>query len=309
MAKQNPLTFTQDDPGGTVGIKTFLKAPISEDLENVDVGIIGIPFDGALFGIPGARYGPRGIRQLSYFVTEYNLALGVYPFERHRIADCGDISLSPYSIPKAHEAITSGVSVLLDENILPICIGGDHSVTYPILKAISQKHGPVALVHFDAHVDTGDEFHGEKYNHGTMFRRGIEEGFIIPDKFISVGIRRVFNHRVLEFHSKHGIRVITNVELKEIGIEGFKKELQMLMAYKVYVTFDIDCVDPAYAPGTGGTEPGGLTSFEALQFVRCLQGLNIVGCDLVEVSPPLDVRNITSLLGVKILFEMASVLP
>jgi agmatinase len=299
----------QVDFGGRVGISTFLKAPISKDLENVDVGIIGIPFDGACLDSPGTRYGPRGIRHLSWAVSEYNLALEVNPFERHRIADCGDVLMHPWSIDKASESITQAVTILLDKDILPVCVGGDHFVTYPILKAISQRHGPVAVVHFDSHLDTEDELHGERYHNASMFRRGIEEGFIIPDKLLSVGIRLIDLHSALDFHTDRNSRVITNVELKEIGPEGLRQALQSFKDIQVYVTFDIDFVDPAYAPGTGAPEPGGFTSFEALQLVRSLQGLNIIGADLVEVSPPLDVRNMTSLLGVKILYEMISVLP
>ena len=217
MMKRNQFTTDQVDPGGRVGIPTFLKAPISKDLENVEVGIIGIPFDGACIDSPGTRYGPRSVRNMSWAVTDYNLALNINPFEKHKIADCGDVLLNPWSITKASESINEAVTTLLTKNILPVSVGGDHFITYPILKAISQCHGPVAVVHFDSHLDTADVLHGERYHNASVFRRGIEEGFIIPDKLLSVGIRRIFSDKALSFHQNHNSRVITNVELKEIG--------------------------------------------------------------------------------------------
>jgi agmatinase len=318
MKEESPYVLSEYDSGRLmttgdvkrrVGIPTFLKAPPLDDVDNADVGIIGIPFDGSMIGCPGTRYGPRGIRNNSWRVNEYNAALRVKPFENHIIADCGDVVFSPYSIPKAHKSTKLAITNLLSRNILPVGVGGDHSVTHPILNAICQKHGPVAVVHFDSHTDTGQGSFGEQYSHGTMFRRGIEEGFIIPDKLIQVGIRKLFYEEELDFHTQHNIRIISTIELKEMGVEGFQQEVQKLKDNKVYITFDIDFVDPAFAPGTGGPEPGGPTSFEALQYVRALQGLNIVGCDLVEVSPPLDVGDITSLLAVHILYEMVSILP
>lgn len=311
MTQQNPLQLAQFNLGRRIGIATFMNAPLSEDLENVEVGIIGIPFDGGVPGIPGARHGPREIRTQSVRRVggPYNAALKVSPFEKHKIYDCGDAVLTPFSIAEASDSITSVVATLLDKNILPICIGGDHFVTYPILKAIFQKHGPVGVVQFDSHTDTLDEFFGGKYMNATVFRRGIEEGFIIPDKLIQVGIRKLFAGDELDYHAEHNIRVISTIELEQMGVEGFRQELQILKDVKVYVTFDIDFVDPAFAPGTGGPEAGGVTSFETLQLVRSLRGLNIVGLDLVELCPPLDVGNITSLLAAQILYEMLCILP
>lgn len=310
MTEQNPFQLAQFDLGHTRGIATFMGAPRLEDMENAEVGIIGIPFDGAMVGTPGTRHGPREIRHRSgQFNNPYNDALKVSPFKKHKICDCGDLVLSPFSIVQAHGSITDAVATLLNKNILPVCIGGDHSITYPILKAIFQKHGPVGVVDFDSHTDRRDHAYGEEYTHGTMFRRGIEEGFIIPDKLMQVGIRRLFAEDELDFHAEHNCRVISTIELKQMGVEGFKQELKILKDVKVYITFDIDFVDPAFAPGTGGPEPGGVSSFEALQFVRALQGLHIVGLDLVEVSPPLDVGNLTSALATRILFEMMSILP
>ncbi len=301
--------MTTSDVKRRIGIPTFLKAPLLQDVEDAEVGIIGVPFDGSMIGCPGTRYGPRGVRNNSWRVNEYNAALKVKPYEKHRIADCGDVVLSPYSIPNAHKSTSLAISSLLDKDILPVCVGGDHSMTYPILKAMFQKHGPLAVVHFDSHTDTGKGSYGENHTQGTMFRRGIEDGFIIPDKFIQVGIRKLFYEGELVFHTQHNIRIISAIELEDMGVKGFRHEVERLKGDKVYITFDIDFVDPAFAPGTGAPEPGGPTSFEALQCVRALQGLNIVGCDLAEVSPPLDVGDMTSLLAVHVLYEMVSILP
>jgi len=312
MTEQSFFQIAQYDPGRRTGIATFINAPLSEDLENVEVGIIGIPFDGGVMGTPGARHGPREIRIQSLrrsVGAAYNIVLKVCPFEKHKIYDCGDVVLNPVSLAQASDQITNAVTTLLDKDILPICVGGDHFVTYPILKAISQKHGPVGVVQFDSHTDTSDEFLGDKYNNATPFRRAIEEGFVAPDKLVQVGIRRFYKGE-LDYHTEHGIRVIPMLELKQMGVEGFRQELQILKGSKVYVTFDIDFVDPAFAPGTGGPEPGGVTSFEALQLVRCLQGLNIIGMDLAEVCPSLDIgNNITSLLAAHLLYEMVCILP
>ena len=312
MTQQNLFQVVQYDAGRRTGIATFLSAPLSENLENVEVGIIGVPFDGGTFSTPGTRHGPREIRIQSLrrsVGAAYNFALKVQPFEKHKIYDCGDVILNPVSLTQASAEITNAVATLLDKNILPICIGGDHYITYPILKAMFQKRGPIGVVQFDSHTDTADEFFGDKYNNATPFRRAIEEGFVIPDKLVQVGIRRFYKGE-LDYHAEHGIHIIPMLELKQMGIEGFSKQLEIFRNTKVYVTFDIDFVDPAFAPGTGGVEPGGVTSFEALQLVRCLQGLNIVGMDIAEVCPSLDVgNNITSLLAAHLLYEMVCILP
>lgn len=311
---QSPFQLTQSNPqfslGRRSGIATFVNAPLSEDLEGVEVGIIGVPFDGGMTSTPGTAEGPREIRSqcLRRSVSTYNSVLKINPFEKKKIFDCGDVVVSRFSVAEATDTITNAVGVLLNKNILPVCIGGNHFVTYPILKAIFQKHGPVGVLHFDAHTDLLDHYLEEKYMNATMYRRAFEGGFIIPGKFVQVGIRRFYGRDELNYSAEKNIRIISTAELKQMGTRGFQQALEILRGTKVYVSFDMDFVDPAFAPGTGGPEPGGVTSFETLELVRSLQGLDIVGLDLVEVCPALDNNNITSLLAAHILFEMLCIL-
>ena len=293
------------------GIPTFLKAPLLGDVENPTVGIVGVPYDGGTIRTPGSRFGPRAIRDYGWRLNEYNAELGVNPYACHNIVDCGDIVLSPLSITDTCQSIELGIASLIKQGLVPVSVGGDHFITHPILRAIHAEHGKVALIHFDAHTDTADECYGQKLNHGTMMRRAIEEDLIDGDKLIQVGIRKIFFEGELDYHAEHGIEVISARNLKVMGADvrnELKKHFQRLRGHKVYVTFDIDFVDPAYAPGTGSPEVGGPTSDETLECIRALQGLDIVGFDLNEVSPPYDVRDLTSLLSVQILYEMVSVL-
>lgn len=214
---------------------------------------------------------------------------------------------NPLTFIEADDAVAIGI--LLNRNILPVCVGGDHFVTYPVLKAMFQRCGPLGVIHFDSHLDTMDEHFGEKYNSGTLFRRAIEQGLIIPSKFMQVGMRRLISLDELNFHAEHKSRVISTKELKRIGVEGFRQELKIFEGVEVYITFDMDFVDPGFAPGVGAPEAGGMSSFETLEMVRSLRGLDIIGLDLVELCPPLDVGNITALLAAQILYEMLSILP
>lgn len=300
---------TTGDPRRFAGIPTFLRAPLDGGLESPTIGIFGVPYDGGIIRTPGTRFGPRGIRNCCWRVGPYNAELGVNPFEIHDIVDCGDLIMSPFSIADAFAAIEKGAMKLLERDILPIAIGGDHIITHPMLRAIHKKHGKVAVVHFDAHTDTADEAYGEPYNHGTMFRHAVEEGIIDPDKLIQVGIRKIFNDRELDFHREHGIEVITAEDLREIGAKGLRKRLERLRGEKVYVSFDIDFVDATHAPGVGSPEMAGPSSAETLAAVRALQGLDIVGFDLVEVSPPYDVRDLTCYLANLVLLEFVSMAP
>jgi len=270
------------------GIPTFIKAPLLELQENPTVGIVGVPYDGGIVRTPGTRFGPREIRNACWRVNEFNPEIGVNPYAIHNIVDCGDLVLSPLSISDTFESIQKGICHLLDRNIIPVSVGGDHFITHPILKSIADKHGTVACIHFDAHTDTADEGFGQKLNHGTMFRRGIEEQLICGSDLIQVGIRKIYHDRELDYHQEHGIEVISSRDLRNMqpDLRGkFAEHLARLKGKKVYVTFDIDFIDPAYAPGTGSPEVAGPTSDEALECIRALQGLDIVGFDLVEVSP------------------------
>jgi agmatinase len=302
---------TAEDLKRFTGIPTFLKAPLLDSVTNPTVGIVGVPYDGATVRTPGSRFGPRAIRNYSWRLNEYNGELKVNPYAVHRIVDCGDIILSTISLEDASIAIEAGLQRIMARGMVPIAVGGDHFVSYPILRAIHAKHGPVAMIQFDSHTDTADEGFGRKLNHGTMFRRAVEDGLVHPDRFIQVGIRKLFFDGELEFHDQHGIEAITSRDMKLMGPnlrEVLKQRFERLKGEKVYVTFDIDFVDPTYAPATGSPEVAGPSAYEALEAVRALHGLDIVGFDLTEVSPTYDLRDLTSLLAVQVLYEMASVL-
>jgi agmatinase len=250
------------------------------------------------------------VRDQSSLIRPWNPALKVSPFERCRVGDYGDVDVVPISIERTFEAVERAVLPLLEHGVVPVSVGGDHSVTLPLLRAVAKRHGPVALVHFDAHPDTWDEYFGSKYFHGTPFRRAVEERLIDPRKTIQVGIRGpLYGPEDFAFHAEHGLEVIRIEEVKSRGTRWVGERFGRLAGGPVYCSFDIDAVDPAYAPGTGTPEVGGLTSYEALELVRSLQGLNMVGCDLMEVCPLYDgPGQITALLAANLLFEFVSLI-
>ncbi len=291
-------------------IATFMLLPHVRDASALDVAVVGVPYDGGASYRTGARFGPRAVREQSSLIRPWNPVLKVHPFERLRVADYGDIDVVPISIERTFEAIEAGVTAILSAKATPVSVGGDHSITLPILRAMARRHGPVGVVHFDAHPDTWDEYFGSKFFHGTPFRRAIEEGLIDPRRMIQVGIRGpLYGPEDFAFHEQHGLEVIRIEAVKEQGIAWVAGKLQRLAGGPVYCSFDIDSVDPAYAPATGTPEVGGLTSYEAIALVRGLQGLRLVGADVVEVCPPYDgPGQVTSLLAANLLFELVSVL-
>jgi agmatinase len=291
-------------------IATFMRLPHSRDAGAFDVAMIGIPYDGGTSYRTGARFGPREIRAQSSMIRPYSHPQRVSPFERLRIADYGDIDVVPISIERTFEVIEREFAPLLDAGVVPVSVGGDHSISLPILRAISKRHGPVGLVHFDSHTDCWDQYFGSKYFHGTMFRRAVEEGVIDPRRTIQLGIRGpLYEPTDFDFQSEHGMQVITIDDFKDQGMTWTTRQLERLVGGKVYVTFDIDSVDPAFAPATGTPEVGGLTSHDALRLVRSLRGLDVVGFDLVEVSPQFDgPGQITALLAANLLFEFLCLL-
>jgi guanidinobutyrase len=303
-----------EDPRRFWGVPTFLKAPLLKDVPDATIGIVGVPFDGGSSRTAGSQFGPRGIRESSFRVSGYNAELKVRPYDVHNIADCGDILLSPFSITDTYQSIERALTQLLSLGLIPISIGGDHSVTLPILRAIHAKHGPVALVHFDAHCDVSDTAFGSPYHYGSVFRRAVEEKIIVPTKTIQVGIRKHYHAGEIEFVRSNGFELITARELKEMGpqLRGkLAERYRRLRGSKLYVSFDIDFVDAAYAPGVGSPEPFGPTSFEAVEALRALTAVaeEIVGLDLVEVSPLHDVSHTTQYLAAQLLFEMVSIVP
>jgi agmatinase len=283
-----------------------MRLPHVEDPQGLDVAIVGVPYDGGTSYRPGARLGPREIRAQSSLIRPYNYFQKVAPFEVLNVADVGDVDAPPVSIERCYEAVESRVGSLADAGARPIVIGGDHSISLPILRALAKRHGPLALVQVDAHIDTWDEYFGGKYFHGTPFRRAIEEKLIDGRRFVQVGIRGpMYGEDDFDFHRQHGITMIDIDRVKTSGIAATVERVRAIVSGPVYMTFDIDSVDPAFAPGTGTPEVGGLTSHEAQQLVRGLAGLSLVGGDIVEVAPLFDgPGQITALLAANIMFEL-----
>lgn len=287
-----------------------MRLPHVREAARLDVALVGIPYDGGTSYRPGARYGPRAIRDQSSLIRPWHPVLKVAPFEQLRVADYGDVDVAPISIERAMAAVEQEIGGIVAHGATPLAVGGDHSVTLPILRAVAKRYGPVGLVHFDAHPDTWDEYFGSKYFHGAPIRRAVEEQLIDPRRTIQVGIRGpLYSAEDFDFHARHGLEVIRIEEVREQGIPRVASRLTRLAGRPVYCSFDIDAVDPAYAPGTGTPEVGGLTSYEALALVRGLRGLDLVGGDVVEVSPLYDgPGQITALLAATLLFELLCLL-
>jgi guanidinobutyrase len=292
------------------GIPTFMRLPIETDPSKIDVAIFGVPFDSTVTYRPGARFGPRDIRVQSALIRPYNPELKVDPFRRLKVADMGDVDANPLSAAKTVESIFEFADTLCGHGVVPLAVGGDHTITLPILRAMKKKHGPVAVIHFDAHTDTWDEYFGVNLSHGTWLRRATEEGLIQGDKTFQVGLRgQIYGPDDMDFALARGFHQITSEQIKKLGVEWLAGQLNPLATTPVYVSLDIDWIDPAFAPGTGVPQVGGPDSYEAVQAVRGLKGLNIVGADVVEVCPPYDSANITSILAANLLYEILCVLP
>lgn len=305
-------TGEPDDPMARpryVGVPTFFRAPLREDLEDVDIGIVGVPFDGGVTSRPGARHGPREVRNLSTMVRLKNPATGVAPHALCRVADIGDAWVpSPFELTGSHESIRQAFERVHARGILPLAVGGDHSISLPILRALAVDR-PVGMVHVDAHCDTGDDYMGSRFHHGAPFRRAVEEGLLDPTRTVQIGIRGTVNDLDLwKFSHDSGMRVIDMEEFRRLGLDATIAEARRVVGDgPTYVSFDIDALDPAFAPGTGTPEIGGLTTFEAQRLLRGCRGLHFVGADLVEVSPPFDPAAVTALAGANLLFELLCV--
>src|SRR6266566_3370000 len=284
---------------------TFMRLPHVDDPHGLDVAIIGVPFDGGTSYRPGSRYGPREIRNQSSLIRSYSYFQRVAPFERLNVADAGDIDAPPVSIEKCYAVVEERIGATMEAGARPIVIGGDHSISLPVLRALARRHGPLGLVQFDAHIDTWDEYFGGKYFHGTPFRRAIEERIVDGSRFVQVGIRGpMYGEDDFDFQREHGITMIDIDRVRERGIPSVIEEIRRVATGPCYMTFDIDAVDPAFAPGTGTPEIGGLTSHDAQRLVRGLSGLTLVGGDIVEVAPVYDgPGQITSVLAANLMFE------
>jgi agmatinase len=293
------------------GVRTFMRLPNTQDLENADVAIVGAPFDTGASFRAGARFGPEGIRSASHLLRPYNPSQDVSLFEYLSVIDYGDVAVVPGFIEESYERIAVGLEEVHRAGVAPIVLGGDHSVALPELRAAAAVHGPLALVQFDSHADTWDSYFGQKYNHGTVFRRAVEEGLLRPESSIQIGMRgSLYDQGDLEASRELGFDLLTTDAVRKLSIEETIARIrERLGEAKAYVSFDVDFVDPAFAPGTGTPEIGGFTSLEALGFVRGLSGIDIVGCDIVEVYPQYDgPAQITALLAATVAFEFLSLL-
>jgi guanidinopropionase len=287
-------------------LATFMRAPLATAMENVDIGLIGVPTDLGVTNRPGARHGPREIRNASSLMRTFNLALGIAPYELCRIADLGDVHLAHrYDLERQVAEIEAFYRKIKQAGVLPVSAGGDHSITYPIFKAIATE-APIGMVHIDAHTDTWAEFGGSKFTHGAPFRLAVQDGLLDPKRTIQIGIRGSQNTLDgIEFSKGHGMRVIFIEEFAAWGVERVIEEARRVVGDgPTYISFDVDGLDPVYAPGTGTPEIGGMTTREAVSLLHGLRGLNLIGGDVVEVAPPYDQTGNTALVGASIMFEI-----
>jgi agmatinase len=290
---------------------TFMRLPYRTELTGVDVALVGIPFDGGTSYRPGTRLGPREIRAQSSLIRPFSHFQQVAPFDRLTVVDAGDVDVSPVSLEVAHKAVEAHIAGIVAAGAIPLAIGGDHSISLPVLRALARVHGPLGLVQFDSHIDTWDGDFGSKLFHGSPFYYAVTEGLVDPRRFVQVGIRGpMYGPDDFVFQRENRITVLDIDEVFRIGLDGVLARIRSVIGSgHVYVTFDIDAVDPAFAPGTGTPEVGGLTSHEAQLLLRGLAGLSIAGGDIVEVSPPFDgPGQITSLLAANLLFELLCVI-
>lgn len=292
------------------GVRTFMRLPHVRDTEGVDFAIVGVPFDDATTHRPGARFGPVAVRNMSIMLRPWNPVHDIEIFRYCSGVDYGDSPVVPGYIEDTYQRIEETFLPLYRAGVTPIGIGGDHSITLAELRAAAKAHGPVALVQLDAHLDTLDAYFGRKYNHGTPFRRAAEEGLLDLEHSIQVGIRGSNygpedNQRTRDL----GFELITGYELADMGVRAAAERIRRRVGdRKAFLTFDIDFVDPAYAPGTGTPEVEGVTSREAMQLVRALDGIRFVGFDLVEVAPAYDAGEMTATLAANLIFEFISLI-
>ncbi|MHA2003128.1 MAG: agmatinase [Candidatus Thorarchaeota archaeon] len=292
------------------GIATFMRTPLVLDPSNLDIAIVGVPFDGAVENRAGARHGPRAIRNMSSFMRMIHHVTKVNPYNLCRIADMGDVPKThSYHLEESLVAITEFFRKVHDADTVPLSAGGDHSITLPILRAIAADQ-PVGLIQIDAHVDTCDEELGYRFSHGTPFRRAVEEGILDPKRTIQIGIRGAMNSEdCLNYALESGMRVIFMEEFTKMGVEKVIAETRRVVGDgPTYVSFDVDGLDPVFAPGTGTPEIGGITTIEAQILLRGLRDLDLVGGDVVEVAPPFDPSGITALTAATLMFEILCVL-
>jgi guanidinopropionase len=307
--RYDEMTDPQARPRYT-GIATFFRVPYTQDLAESDIGLIGVPFDGGVTNRTGTRHGPRAVRDQSSLLRRVNAATHVQPFTIVRVRDLGDCWIEqPFALEGALDEIAAFYRTVVRTGVTPLSVGGDHSISLPILRAVAAT-GPVGMIHIDAHCDTGDDYLGSRFHHGAPFRRATEEGLLDPSRVIQIGIRGTSNDPDMwGFSRDAGMRVLTMEEFHDKGWQFAAEEARRIAGSgPVYLSYDIDSLDPSQAPGTGTPEAGGLTALEALRLLRALRGIEFVGGDLVEVSPPFDIGGLTAFNGASILFEILCLL-
>jgi guanidinobutyrase len=308
-------TYNQPLGGNTMprfaGPATMMRLPAVETPVGLDACFVGVPLDIGTSNRSGTRFGPRQIRAESALLRPYNMATRAAPFDSLAVADIGDVAINTYDLKRSVEIIEGAYEEILAHDCRPLTLGGDHTIVLPILRAMRRKYGPVGLIHVDAHADVNDEMFGEEIAHGTPFRRAVEEGLLDLARVVQIGVRGSgYSAGDFDWPREQGFRVVQAEECWHRSLAPLIAEVrEQLGDGPVYLSFDIDSLDPAFAPGTGTPEIGGLTTMQALELVRGCRGLDLVGCDLVEVSPPYDPSGNTALVGANLLFEMLCVLP
>jgi len=293
------------------GIASMMRLPVATSPQGLDAAFMGVPLDIGTSHRPGTRFGPREIRSESSLIRPYNMATGAAPFDTLQVADLGDVPINTYSLEKSLPIITDFYTTVLDAGCTPLTLGGDHTIALPILRAVAAKHGPVALIHVDAHADVNPDMFGERIAHGTPFRRAVEENLLDGPKVFQIGLRGSgYASDDFDWPRQQGFTLVPAHEIWYQSLAPLMQRVRSTIGNTpCYLSFDIDGIDPAYAGGTGTPEIGGLSVPQALEIIRGCYGLNMVGCDLVEVSPPYDTSGNTALLGANLLFEMLCVLP
>ena len=293
------------------GLASMMRLPVATHAAGLDAAFIGVPLDIGASNRAGARFGPRQIRAESSLIRPYNMATGAAPFDALQVADLGDVPINTYSLEKSVGIITDFYREVLGHGCVPLTLGGDHTIALPILRAVAERHGPVALIHVDAHADVNDEMFGERIAHGTPFRRAVEEGLLQTNKVWQIGLRGSgYAADDFDWPRRQGFTIIPAHEVWWQSLAPIMDKVRAVIGdAPCYLSFDIDGIDPAYAGGTGTPEIGGLSVPQALEIIRGCRGLNLVGADLVEVSPPYDPSGNTALLGANLLYEMLCVLP
>lgn len=293
------------------GIATMMRLPYQNTAENLDVCFVGVPLDTGTSNRSGTRFGPRQIRSESCLLRPYNMATRAAPFDSFQVADIGDVAINTFNLQKTIGIIEQAYDRIVQADCKPLTLGGDHTIPLPILRSLARKHGPVGVVHIDAHADVNDAMFGEPVAHGTPFRRAIEEGLIDPARMVQIGLRATgYTADDFDWPRSQGVRVVQAEECWYKSLSPLMAEVRdQLGKGPVYITFDIDGLDPAYAPGTGTPEIGGLSVSQGLEIIRGCRGLDVIGGELVEVSPPYDTSGNTALIGASLLYEMLCVLP